>query len=92
MKKTALEHFQDIKELEVADGPGITVEDLLPGKCEKVWKSLKALEIIKEKNVDVKLLKLSTNLLDYYTMVKHKTGYNTELTEEEFNLLKEVLE
>ena len=54
-KKTALEHFQDIKELEVADGPNVTVEDILPYKCEQVEKSLKALEIIKEKDVDIKL-------------------------------------
>ena len=54
-------------------------------------KQEKALEIIEEKNVNVKLLKLSTNLLDYYTRVKIKTGENTELTEEEYDLLKEVL-
>lgn len=51
----------------------------------------KVLGIIKEKDVDVKLLKLSTNWLDYYTRVKHKTGKNTELTEEEFELLKRWL-
>ena len=51
----------------------------------------KVLGIIKEKNVDIKLLKLSASWLDYYTRVKHKTGYNTELTEEEFDLLKRWL-
>lgn len=51
----------------------------------------KVLSIIKEKNVDIKLLKLSTTWLDYYTRVKHKTGYDTELTEEEFDLLKRWL-
>ena len=59
---------------------------------EVIYKSLNALDIINEKNVDIKLLKLSTNLLDYYTMVKSKTGENTELTEEEFELLRSVLE
>ena len=58
---------------------------------DEFMKQEKALEIIKEKNVNVKLLKLSTNLLDYYTRVKIKTGENTELTEEEYDLLKEVL-
>lgn len=52
-KKTASEHFQDIKELEVADGPNVTVEDLLPYKCEAVEKKLKALEIIKKKRIDI---------------------------------------
>lgn len=51
----------------------------------------KVLEIIKEKNVDIGLLKRSENWLDYYTRVKHKTGNNTEITEEEFNFIKEML-
>lgn len=57
----------------------------------KAQEQEKALSIIKEKEVDVKLLKLSTNWLDYYTRVKHKTGKNTELTQEEFELLKRWL-
>lgn len=77
-------NFTSIKEHKSCE---IIKQALIKGEKEH-----KALEIIKEKNVDVKLLKLSTNLLDYYTRVKHKTGENTELTEEEFNLLKEVLE
>ncbi len=50
----------------------------------------KILGIIFKKNVDIELLKLSTNWLDYYTRVKHRTGKNTELIEE-FDLLKEWL-
>lgn len=90
MSKTPLEHFQDIKELEVSDGPGITVEDLLPGKCEKVWKSLKALEIIK-KNFEFGLFEEDKYKVyiyssdDDYSVVKR-------ISEEEFNTLKEVLE
>ena len=78
------------KELEVADGPGITVEDLLPGKCEKVWKSLKALEIIK-KNFEFGLFEEDKYKVyiyssdDDYSVVKR-------ISEEEFNTLKEVLE
>lgn len=53
---------------------------------------LKALEIIKEKDVDIALLKRSENWLDYYTRFKHRTGKNTELTEEEFELLKRYFE
>lgn len=88
-KKTPLEHFQDIKELEVADGPEITVEDLLPYKCEQVEKSLKALEIINEKRVEMALFNDSKTVEDY----NHNRNWGAEeLTEEEFNLLKAVLE
>ena len=48
----------------------------------------KILKILKEKDVDIGLLKRSENWLDYYTRFKHRTGKNTELTEEEFELLK----
>ena len=58
---------------------------------EKAQEQEKVLEIIKEKDVDIKLLKKSTSWLDYYTRVKHKTGETTELTEEEFDLLKRWL-
>ena len=59
---------------------------------QAIEKSLKALEIFKEKCIDIDLLKPSKNWLDYYTRFKHRTGKNTELTDEEFDLLKEVLE
>lgn len=68
-----------------------TVKETYPKHYETIEKSLKALEIIKEKDVDVGLIKRSENWLDYYTRFKHRTGKNTELTEEEFDLLKEVL-
>ena len=87
-KKTTLEHFQDIKELEVADGPEITVEDLLPYKCEQVEKSLKALEIIIKKKVNILLLELAENVNEY----NERIVPNGRLTEEEFDLLKEMLE
>ena len=107
--KTPLEHFQDIKELEVADGPEITVEDLLPYKCEQVEKSLKALEIIKEKNVSVwgfrnrvfgyqKKQNGNITINDTYEYYLNNfgcyhNGFDIELlTQEEFELLKEVLE
>ena len=101
MKKTALEHFQDIKELEVADGPEITVDDLLPYKCEQVEKSLKALEIIKEKNVNMFGFKRDIKQLGnrftykYYqsNLGNYHSGFDIqELTEEEFELLRSVLE
>lgn len=88
--KTPLEHFQDIKELEVADEQGKTVVDILPYKCEQVEKSPKALEIIK-KNFEFGLFEADKYKVyiyssdDDYSVVKR-------ISEEEFNLLKEVLE
>ena len=62
-----------------------------------VEKSLKALEIIKEKNVAVAMLKSCENVKRYNTIAfdeehfKDK-NYARKLTQEEFNLLIEVLE
>ena len=73
---------------------GVTQEDI---KTEKaltlVEKSLKALEIIKEKEVDVALLKLSDNIERYNELIKHShlTILYYELTQEEYDLLEEVL-
>lgn len=59
--------------------------------CETIKtieKSLKALEIIKEKNVNTLLLELAENVDEY----NERIVPNGQLTEEEFNLLKEMLE
>lgn len=48
MNKTALEHFQDIKELEVTDGTIATVKDMLPYKCKRVEECLKAIEVLQD--------------------------------------------
>ena len=60
---------------------------------EIIWKSLKALEIIKEKRVACDLL-TNPNVMDYKKYNSHCDKYDfiVPLTEEEFNLLKEVLE
>ena len=54
-------------------------------------KKVKALEIIKEKKVDIGAL-MSSTLVDFYNdyYIVQLTG--TELTQEEFDLLKEELE
>ena len=107
MSKTALEHFQDIKEIEIADVG--TFEDMFPYKCGQVEKSLKALEIIKEKNVSVwgfrnrvfgyqKKQNGNITINDTYEYYLNNfgcyhNGFDIELlTEKEFDLLKEVLE
>ena len=101
MKKTAPEHFRDIKELEVADEQGLTVKDIVPYKCEQVEKSLKSLEIIKEKNVNMFGFKRDIKQLGnrftykYYqsNLGNYHSGFDIqELTEEEFELLRSVLE
>ena len=53
----------------------------------EVEKSLKALEIIKEKKVNILLLELAENVDEY----NERIVPNGRLTEEEFELLKEVL-
>ena len=63
----------------------------------QVEKSLKALEIIKEKNVAVALLKScrtvnAYNILAFDDEYLKANNYLRKLTQEEFNLLKEVLE
>ena len=58
----------------------------------KAQEQEKVLEIIEEKKVDIGLLKRSENWLDYYTRFKHRTGKNTEITEEEVEFLKEVFQ
>lgn len=100
--KTPLEHFQDIKELEVADGPEITVEDILPYKCKQVKKTLKALEILKEhikfeeKGIETYTDDLKNLVTKFLIRLESKdTGATFHIhldTEEEFDLLKEVLE
>lgn len=57
-------------------------------KIAKDRKKLKAFDIIKEKNVDVQLLKDSKNLNDYNWCVHTK---DRALIQDEFDLLKEVL-
>lgn len=61
---------------------------------EIIWKSLKALEIIKEKKIiDIKWLKSSRNYKEYNSKILDVYNDITSfLTEEEFNLLKEALE
>lgn len=88
--KTPLEHFQDIKEVEVADGTVATVKDMLPYKCKQVEKSLKALEIIKKtKNIKVSFYENGSG--KHYKIEFDKTR-NQTITQEEYETIKEVLE
>lgn len=57
--------------------------------CQKVEKALKAFDTIKEKKVDTRILLLTDALYKYNNFDHIK---RTELTLEEFDLLKEELE
>lgn len=58
---------------------------------EDIEKSLKALEIIKEKDVDIYILRKCKTVDEYNSKIVHIVGEIRELTEDEFNLLKETL-
>ena len=62
---------------------------MVEAKVGAEYKQLKAFEIIKEKRVDVRLL-LKSNDLQHYNNVAEFMGYE-KLTQEEYDLLKEVL-
>lgn len=76
-------------------------EDLSRGMLEKdyrainiIEKSLKALEILKNKSfVDFQMIKYYDNVDELNNYIKFMYGYKSEsiLTQEEFDLLKEVL-
>jgi len=67
--------------------------EILRDNIAEVEKSLKALEIIKEKNVDILDVKLYENY-EHYCTAKEDSRLRKDwwLTQEEFKLLKEVLE
>ena len=53
-------------------------------------KQRNVLEIIKQKGVDVGYLKTCETLEEYNYALPHHGNFNNKLTEEEFNLLKEM--
>ena len=60
---------------------------------EIIWKSLKALEIIKEKECDMRWLKFCIKgNAEVETYNNGLSAYYEKLTKEEFNILKAVLE
>lgn len=77
-----LEALQDLSKLVFVYG-GIK-------QYQIIEKSLKALEIIKEKEVDIHNLLISETV-EQYNSYTHWLGYKGNLTQEEYDLLKEVL-
>lgn len=80
-----------VKELTPLEALQVLIDNL-EYPCEEeyniVWKSLKALEIIKNKQVYIRQLAMYKNNLEFYNT---EMSENRKLTEEEFDLLKEVL-
>lgn len=76
-----------LKELEVKRE---VIDYLLTGDDEK---KLKTLEIIKEKSVDIGFLQYSStvDLYNHYIVEHAWTKHTSSLTQEEYDLLKEVL-
>ena len=82
--------YVDIKDKKMAEEKLCQLEDIeeeLGIDLAQINKELEALEIIKEKRVNVQALFYSSSCEDYN---KHYTHYE-DLTQEEYDLLKEVL-
>ena len=74
---------------------GVYAQEHYSSEIETIRKSLKALEIIKEKRIDIESFYSSFIESDYdYNFYEKRYGTygKYELTEEEFDLLKEILE
>ena len=81
--ETALKDYEELKKLKLLPYPKVNDEEYR----RSVIKRLQALEIIKDKEVNVFIFLHSGDLETYNDMVED----NRKLTQEEYNLLKEVL-
>lgn len=68
---------------------GIYAQEHYSNEIETIRKSLKALEIIKEKTVSIFQLSCCKNVNEYNDL---RFKFSEKLTQEEFNLLRSVLE
>lgn len=89
---TGLEAFKDV--LYILSAVSNNEIDTNCETIKTIEKSLKALDIIKEKNVNVGLVKVLGSVEQYNQTYVYDNMLNVKwcLTEEEFDLLKEVLE
>ena len=91
-RKTTLEMFKEIKDLEVADSPLMTVEDCLPFMCEKVEQALqhkslaeRCWKICKKYGIEIFSFK------SYFVDMKQDYEYYKEHYKEYQNLLIECM-
>ena len=85
-----------LKNIKIRCHPKVVWDDTIDYDLDTIEKSLKALEIIKEKKVDIKLLKASSTVEQYNNELIRVLGRwfaeREFLTIEEFELLRSVLE
>ena len=88
---TNLDNLEEIREL-INDAKHFKYKNIVNFNCDEIKEELQAFKLVKEKRVDLLQLDYSETVDDYNDyMLRVGGGYYT-LTEEEFNLLKEVLE
>ena len=87
-----LDALKEIKEVNYYEDDETIDEDYLniSNYIDIIEKELKALEIIKNKNVDIRGIKEINNVHEYN--VKFPTTLNEFLEEQEYDLLKEVFQ
>lgn len=86
-----LDQLEEIKEL-VNEDKKFKYKNIVNFNCDDIKEELQGFEIVKEKRVDLLQLDYSETVDDYNDyMLRVGGGYYT-LTEEEFSLLKRVLE
>ena len=84
-----------LKTIKIKCHPNSNPSPLVDNALDIVEKSIKALEIIKGKRIDIESFYTSFIEGDYdynFYEIRYGTYGKYELTEEEFNILKEVLE
>lgn len=79
--------MKELEALKIVEKDCEDLEQVPYGEFALIEKSLKALEIIKKKTVDIWLIQNKKTLKQYNLLVDE----SRQLTEEEFNLLKEVI-
>lgn len=84
--------FEELTVIEIALKRLETLEEEKQSFDRQLEKKLKALEIIKEKRVDVSAMKHSIDVYDYNSGIENENDFeNRLLTKKEYKLLKEVL-
>lgn len=88
---TGLDNLEEIREL-VNDSKHFKYKNIVNFNCDEIKEELKAFKIVKEKRVDLLQLEYAETVDDYNEYMLKVGGCYYTLTEEEFILLKGVLE
>lgn len=89
---TAVEILKLLKDFVLGNNKSGLDQSFINGSCDIIEKNLKALDIISNKMVFIEELVLSDDLEDYNYHVEDQGRYDEDkLTQEEFDLLQEVL-